>query len=66
MPINPFPEAQGLLSKAHKTGTHFSYGEKKHRELHSFEKITTGGLDNICIKLDLNETGVSSGHDLVN
>ena len=36
--INPFLEAQDLLNKYHNAGTHCIYGEKSHRELHSYEK----------------------------
>ena len=64
--INPFPEAYDLLNKAHEIGTHFSYVEKRHKELCSHENSTSSGLANVCTKLDLNKTRMSSRKNLVN
>ena len=56
---------QDLLDRAHKTGTHFSYGEKWYKELYSYQQNIPSGLANIYIKLDLNATRVSARHSLV-
>ena len=61
-----FSGSRGPTNKTHKTGSHYSYGEKRHKELNSCEKSITGRLDSVHMQLDLNETRVSSRHNLVN
>ena len=66
MLISPFQEAHGLLNKYRETGTRFSHGEKRCKELHGYENNMNCGITNVCIKLDRNKTRVSSRYDLVN
>ena len=65
MPLSPFPEAQDLLIRAHKTGMQFSHGKNRCEELHSYENNVPGNLAIICVKLDLSKTRVSERHSLV-
>jgi hypothetical protein len=62
-PINPFPEGQALIKKAHALGTHFSYSNR-HNTLMSF-RLQVKDQPEIRIKVDLNTTRVAAQHNLL-
>ena len=65
IPISNFTEAQDLLSRAHESGAHLSYGHKRREETCSYENNMHSVLANIRMKLDLNETWFSARFYLV-
>jgi hypothetical protein len=62
--INPFPEGQELMKKAHKLGTYFSYGNR-HAQLMTF-RLQVKDQPELKIKVDLNTTRVAAQHGLLN
>jgi hypothetical protein len=64
VPVNPFPAGQILMKKCHSMAVYFSYG-KRHKELLKFRSNVPGGLAQIKLKVDLNDTRVSARHGLL-
>jgi len=64
VPVNPFPEGQELMKKAHKLGTYFSYSNR-HAQLMSFRQQLRDQPE-IKIQVDLNTTRVAAQHGLLN
>ena len=62
--INPFPEGQDLLSKAHKTGARLSHSEGRCIELCDYESSMSSRVAIVLTKLDIDETRASSSHNL--
>ncbi len=62
--VNPFPEGQELMKKAHKLGTYFSY-ITRHSQLMSFRQQLKDQPE-IKIQVDLNTTRVAEQHGLLN
>jgi len=62
-PVNPFPEGQAIMKKAHTLGTHFSYSNR-HSILMSF-RLQVKDQPELRIKVDLNTTRVAAQHSLL-
>jgi hypothetical protein len=62
--INPFPEGQELMKKAHRLGTYFSYSTR-HAELMSFRQQIKDQPE-LKIKVDLNTTRIAAQQGLLN
>jgi len=63
IPVNPFPEGQVLMKKAHAVGTYFSYGNR-HSKLMSF-RLQVKDQPELKIQVDLNSTRVAAQHGLL-
>ena len=62
-PINPFPEGQALMKKAHVLGTYFNY-TTRHSKLMSFRQQLKDQPE-LRIQVDLNTTRVAAQHGLL-
>ncbi len=63
MAINPFPEGQKLLKKAHALAVHFSYINRL-KSLHEFVNVVPN-QPQIKLQVDLNGTRVAAQHSLL-
>ena len=63
VPVNPFPEGQELMKKAHRLGTYFSY-ITRHSQLMSFRQQVKDQPE-LKIQVDLNTTRVAAQHGLL-
>ena len=61
--VNPFPEGQALMKKAHDLAVHFSYGTRQKDLLH-FSTIVQN-QPTIKLQVDLNGTRVAAQHSLL-
>jgi hypothetical protein len=61
--VNPFKEGAALLARAHKMAVHFSWGSRRKKLEVIIKKL--GGVPNITLKLDLNDTRIAAEHGLL-
>ncbi len=61
--VNPFPEGQHLLKKAHNLAVHFSYGNRQ-KDLLNYGTMVQN-QPSIKLQVDLNGTRVAAQHSLL-
>ena len=61
--VNPFPDGQALLKKAHALAVHFSYGNR-HKDLLHYSTLVQN-QPGIKLHVDLNSTRVAAQHSLL-
>ena len=61
--VNPFPQGQALLKKAHALVVHFSYGNR-HKDLLHYSTLVQN-QPGIKLQVDLNSTRVAAQHSLL-
>ena len=62
--VNPFPEGQLLMKKAHAAAVYFSYGAR-HSNLIALGAFIEGGVPNVRIKTDLCKTRVAARRSVI-